>query len=802
VLVVEEKRGIIESQFKEYFYDYPGRKPKRMVGKADENGERLVPWIGELSPLQLTPIVARRLDREFGGDRFRKRADGLLRERGPEIEVGGAKRMPYFCSGCPHNTSTKVPEGSRALAGIGCHFMASWMERDTDGLIQMGGEGVNWIPRSRFNGGQHVFQNLGDGTFYHSGSLAIRQAIAAGTNITYKILYNDAVAMTGGQPVDGPLSVQGIAQSVRAEGVERIALVSDEPELFRASNFPTGTTISHRRDMDTIQRELREIPGVTVLIYAQTCATEKRRRRKRGKLEDPQKFVIINDLVCEGCGDCSVESNCLSVVPRETPFGRKRQIDQDSCNKDYSCLNGFCPSFVTVEGKVRRPKASSRYGEQLESLSATLPAAEIPAIDTCYDLLVTGVGGTGVVTVGALITMAAHLERKGASELDFMGFAQKFGPVLSYLRIGDQPADINQVRIEPARADALIGCDLVVSSSPKASITYQRGHTRALVNTAEMLTGDFVRHRDASLRADERVKAIGEAIGEDRVSTIDANKLAHRLMGDTIYANVLMLGCAWQAGLIPVSLDALLRAIELNGVKVEENKQAFTWGRVAATRHDAIVELVGTSEPGIDEPFDDMVERRRAFLVDYQDLTLADRYVSLVQRVRDAESAAAPGDHLSRTVARAYFRLLSYKDEYEVARLHTQPKFLHSIREEFGGNAKLRFHLAPPLFARKKDARGRPLKKQFGGWILPVFRILARMRRLRGTAFDPFGYTAERRMERELIKKFEQLLDEALPGLTAANRGEITARAGEFLEIRGFGPVKEAAVENMRATRA
>jgi indolepyruvate ferredoxin oxidoreductase len=802
VLVVEEKRGIIESQFKEYFYDYPGRKPKRMVGKADENGERLVPWIGELSPLQLTPIVARRLDREFGGKRFRKRADALLRERGPKIEVGGARRMPYFCSGCPHNTSTKVPEGSRALAGIGCHFMASWMDRDTDGLIQMGGEGVNWIPRSRFNGGQHVFQNLGDGTFYHSGSLAIRQAIAAGTNITYKILYNDAVAMTGGQPVDGPLSVQGIAQSVRAEGVERIALVSDEPELFHAGDFPAGTTISHRRDMDAIQRELRDIPGVTVLIYAQTCATEKRRRRKRGKLEDPQKFVVINDLVCEGCGDCSIESNCLSVVPKETPFGRKRQIDQDSCNKDYSCLNGFCPSFVTVEGNVQRPKVSSRYGKQLESLATTLPAAEIPAIDTCYDLLVTGVGGTGVVTVGALITMAAHLERKGASELDFMGFAQKFGPVLSYLRIGDQPAAINQVRIEPARADALIGCDLVVSSSPKASVTYQRGHTRALVNTAEMLTGDFVRYRDASLRAEERVKAIGEAIGEDRVSTIDANKLAHRLMGDTIYANVLMLGGAWQEGLIPVSLDALLRAIELNGVKIEENKQAFTWGRIAATRLDAIAELVGIPEPGIDEPLDDMVERRRAFLVDYQDSALADRYVSLLQRVRDAESAAAPGDHLSRTVARAYFRLLSYKDEYEVARLHTQPKFLHSIREDFGGDAKLRFHLAPPLFARKKDARGRPLKKQFGGWVLPVFRILARMRRLRGTTFDLFGYTAERRMERELIRTFEQLLDEALPGLTAVNRDEITARAGEFLEIRGFGPVKEAAVENMRATRA
>jgi len=488
VLVVEEKRGIIESQFKEYFYDYPGRKPKSMVGKQDENGKPLVPWTGELSPLQLAPIVAGRLDHEFGGNRFKKRAEELLRLRGPEIEVGGAKRMPYFCSGCPHNTSTKVPEGSKALAGIGCHFMASWMERDTDGLIQMGGEGVNWIPRSIFNGGKHVFQNLGDGTFYHSGSLAIRQAIAAGTNITYKILYNDAVAMTGGQPVDGPLSVEGIAQSVRAEGVDRIALVSDEPELFDAPEFPSGITISHRREMDAVQRELRDIPGVTVLIYAQTCATEKRRRRKRGKLEDSQKFVVINDLVCEGCGDCSIESNCLSVMPKETPFGRKRKIDQDSCNKDYSCLNGFCPSFVTVEGDIQRPAKDCQHDAALHELASALPDADVPVIDSCYDLLVTGVGGTGVITVGALITLAAHLERKGASELDFMGFAQKFGPVLSYLRIGEQPGDINQVRIEPARADALIGCDLVVSSSPKASITYQKDRTRALINTAEMLT--------------------------------------------------------------------------------------------------------------------------------------------------------------------------------------------------------------------------------------------------------------------------------------------------------------------------
>ena len=799
VLVIEEKRGIIESQFKEYFYDYPGRKPKRMVGKQDEDGGHLVPWIGELSPLQLAPIVASRLDQEFGGNRFRERANKLASQRGQAIEIGGAKRMPYFCSGCPHNTSTKVPEGSKALAGIGCHFMASWMERDTDGLIQMGGEGVNWIPRSIFNGGKHVFQNLGDGTFYHSGSLAIRQSIAAGTNITYKILYNDAVAMTGGQPVDGPLSVEGIAQSVRAEGVDRIALVSDEPELFNMSVFPTGTTLSHRREMDAVQRELRDIPGVTVLIYAQACATEKRRRRKRGKLNDPQKFVVINDLVCEGCGDCSIESNCLSIMPKETPFGRKRQIDQDSCNKDYSCLNGFCPSFVTVEGNIQRTTTTNKYDEQLHALADALPDAEIPEIDSCYDLLVTGVGGTGVITVGALITMAAHLERKGASELDFMGFAQKFGPVLSYLRIGNQPSDINQVRIEPARADALIGCDLVVSSSPKASITYQKDHTRALLNTAEMLTGDFVRHRDASLNADERVAAVENAVGRERVTTMDANGLAQRLMGDSIFANILMVGCAWQQGLIPVSLDALLRAIELNGIKVDENKRAFTWGRVAAANASAIGELLGDTDSNVDETLDEMITRRREFLIDYQDAKLADKYSALVARVREVETSLKVDDALSRNVADAYFRLLSYKDEYEVARLHTRPEFLRTIRNEYGIAAKLRFHLAPPLLVRKRDARGRPLKKEFGAWMLPVFRILAGMRRLRGTPFDLFGYTEERRMERGLILEFEDLLESALAGMTVDRLGTLNESVSRYLDLRGYGPVKEAAVEEMRA---
>jgi indolepyruvate ferredoxin oxidoreductase len=798
VLVVEEKRGIIESQFKEYFYDYPGKKPQRMVGKQDENGERLVPWIGELSPILLAPIVAARLDREFGGDRFMRRAEELARQRGPEITVGGATRMPYFCSGCPHNTSTKVPEGSKALAGIGCHFMASWMQRDTDGLIQMGGEGVNWIPRSKFNGGQHVFQNLGDGTFYHSGSLAIRQAIAADTNITYKILYNDAVAMTGGQPVDGPLSVESIAHSVNAEGVKRIAVVSDEPELFDTSNFPAGTSISHRNELDKLQRELRDIPGVTVLIYAQTCATEKRRRRKRGKLEDPMKFVVINELVCEGCGDCSVESNCLSVVPKETPFGRKRQIDQNNCNKDYSCVNGFCPSFVTVEGDIARPQAAASYQDEFELLSRQLPETEIPKINHCYDLLVTGVGGTGVITVSALITMAAHVERKGASELDFMGFAQKFGPVLSYLRIAEQPSDINQVRIDPARADGLIGCDIVVSSSPKASITYQRDHTRALINTAEMLTGDFVQDRDASLRASDRVAAISAAIGEQNLHTIDANRLAERLMGDTIYSNVIMVGCAWQQGLIPVSLAALLRAIELNGIKIEENKQAFTWGRIAAHNAAAIERILDGSSHEV-ETLDRMVERRQAFLNDYQDKALADRYVALVNRAREAESAVSDDNKLATAIAKSYFRLLSYKDEYEVARLHTDENFLAGLRRDYGDRAKLRFHLAPPILNGKRDARGRPLKKEFGAWILPLFRLLASLKKLRGTAFDIFGYTAERRMERQLIATFEDTVEDILLHLEPNTIEQACGHIGAYLDIRGYGPVKEEAVRKVLA---
>ena len=794
ILVVEEKRGIIESQFKEYFYDYPGSKPERMVGKHDENGNRLIPWTGELSPGFLAGVLAKRLDPIFPDLNLAERVAALTPDPERMISVPGATRTPYFCSGCPHNTSTKVPEGSKALAGIGCHFMASWMDRETSSLIQMGGEGVNWAASSKFTGQGHIFQNLGEGTYYHSGSMAIRQAIAAGANITYKILFNDAVAMTGGQPVDGPVSVYAIAHSVRAEGVSRIALVSDDPSKFVPADLPDGVTIHPREDLDAVQKELREVPGVSVLIYEQTCATEKRRRRKRGQMEDPARFAYINDLVCEGCGDCSVESNCLSVEPKETPFGRKRKINLSTCNKDFSCLNGFCPSFVTVEGAKRRAKTGS--GIDAFARAASLPLPTLPDLHEPFDLLVTGVGGTGVVTVGALISMAAHLEGHGVSVLDFTGFAQKFGPVLSYLRMAERPAMLNQVRIDQGAADALIGCDLVVSSSPKASGTYRNG-MKAVVNTAEMPTGDVVRFRDADLASALRLRAIERVIGTGNLATIDANAAAEALLGDTVYANVMMLGFAWQQGLVPVSLEALLRAMELNGVSVERNKQAFAWGRIASVDPEFVRQAAGRKLEA-SETLDQVIARRVAFLSDYQDAAYAARYKAKVDRVRAAESALG-SETLTEAVARSLFKLMAYKDEYEVARLHMETGFLDELRREFEGDFKVVYHMAPPFLATQKDARGRPRKRAFGPWLQTPLRILARMKFLRGTAFDPFGHTAERRTERALIGWYEEQIDRIVANLDPGRLPDLLAIARAPMDIRGYGPVKEAAIEKVKA---
>ncbi|MBE9638566.1 indolepyruvate ferredoxin oxidoreductase family protein [Salipiger mangrovisoli] len=800
LLVVEEKRGIIESQLKEYFYDFPGQKPKRMVGKRDEAGQRLIPWTHELGAVMLAKIIAQRLEHNFPDLDLVARSKTVVPAPAP-ILVQGAARTPYFCSGCPHNSSTKVPEGSQALAGIGCHFMASWMNRNTTSLIQMGGEGVNWVSRSKFNGNRHIFQNLGDGTYYHSGSLAVRQAIAAGTNITYKILFNDAVAMTGGQEVDGPLSVAAIAQSMVSEGAKKVVVVSDDPEALRRKGLPAGVPLEHRRDLDRVQRELREIPGTTVLIYQQTCATEKRRLRKRGKMEDPKKFAVINPLVCEGCGDCSVESNCLSVEPLETEFGRKRKINLNTCNKDFTCVNGFCPSFVTVEGAtLKKPGAAGK--DALARLQAALPQPELPSLAQPWDILVTGVGGTGVVTVGQLIAMAANLEQKGTSVLDFMGFAQKFGPVLSYLRMAASEAELNQVKIEPSSAHALIGCDLVVSSSPKASATYRKGETRAVINTAVMPTGDLVQNRDADLNAGARLEAIRATVDAASLQSFDANSLAEALLGDSVFANVMILGAAWQAGLVPLGLEALMRAIDLNGVKPAQNKDAFTWGRVLV--HDrAAVERVANLPASDVLTLDEMIARRAAFLTDYQNTAWAQEYLREIAKVREAEIAATgSAGALTEASAKGLFKLMSYKDEYEVARLHTQTGFQESLAARFEGPFKVVHHMAPPVLSTGTDARGRPLKRAFGPWIRPAMGVLARLKLLRGTPLDPFGYSAERKMERDLIAEYRRLLHGLAEGVTAENRDSRAAKAALVMEIRGFGPVKQAAAARVRAQMA
>ncbi|MBT9385392.1 indolepyruvate ferredoxin oxidoreductase family protein [Pseudooceanicola sp. CBS1P-1] len=800
LLVIEEKRGIIESQLKEYFYDFPGRKPRRMVGKRDEKGDRLIPWTQELGPVMLARHIAARLERNFIDIELVEIADKVVPEPAP-ILVKGATRTPYFCSGCPHNTSTKVPEGSQAMAGIGCHFMASWMNRNTTSLIQMGGEGVNWVSRARFNGNKHIFQNLGDGTYYHSGSLAIRQAIAAGTNITYKILFNEAVAMTGGQHVDGPISVAAIAQSVTAEGARKVVVVSDQPEAFRKADFPAGVEFHPRTEMDRVQRQLREIPGTTVLIYQQTCATEKRRMRKRGKMEDPKKFAVINPLVCEGCGDCSVESNCLSVEPLETEFGRKRQINLNTCNKDFTCVNGFCPSFVTIEGGTLRKPGASADTDAFKRLSAALPLPQMPDLATPWDILVTGVGGTGVVTVGQLIAMAANLEGKGTSVLDFMGFAQKFGPVLSYLRMARSDAEVHQVRIEPSSADALIGCDLVVSTSPKASMTYRPGVTRAVVNTAVMPTGDLVQNRDADLNAARRLEAIRATVNGNALETLDANRLAEALLGDSVFANVMILGAAWQAGLVPLALDALMRAIELNGVKPDLNKAAFTWGRIIINDRAAVERIANLPVSPV-QTLDAQIARRAAFLSDYQDAAWARRYTDAIAAVRKAEVLATGGaGALTEAAMKGLFKVMSYKDEYEVARLHSQTGFYEGLKQRFEGNFTVHHHLAPPMLNSGTDGRGRPLKRSFGPWMQGGLKALARMKRLRGTALDPFGRTAERRMERRMIEEYCALLGRLAASLNAGNRDEAAGIAALVMEVRGYGPVKEAAAADYARRR-
>jgi indolepyruvate ferredoxin oxidoreductase len=804
VLVVEEKRALIENQIKEQLYNWRADVRPRVIGKFDEKGDWILPSSYELNPAQIAKVIAKRLKPFYWSDRLAERVAQIeAKEAAPEGH--SFKRIPYFCSGCPHNTSTKVPDGSRAAAGIGCHFMALWMDRNTTTFTQMGAEGTPWIGQAPFTATKHIFQNIGDGTYYHSGSLAIRAAVAAKANITYKLLFNDAVAMTGGQPHDGPLTVPQITKQLAAEGVARIVITTDDTEKYGTASFAPGVEIYDRDDLDKVQRELREEPGVSVLIHDQTCAAEKRRRRKRGTYPDPAKRIFINEAVCEGCGDCSVKSNCLSVTPLETEFGRKRAIDQSSCNKDFSCAKGFCPSFVNVlGGRVRKPKSKAAAGAA--DPFALLPAPVLPGLDKPYGILVTGVGGTGVVTVGALIGMAAHLEGKGVSVLDMAGLAQKGGAVVSHIRIAKAPDDLHAVRIASGEAQLLLGCDVVVAAGADTLDKMQIGISRAVINAHESPTGDFTRNPDLAFPGKEMQDTIGHALGQGAVGVVDATALATALLGDSIATNPFMLGFAWQKGLVPVGLEALMRAIELNEVAIDANKRAFQWGRLAAVDPARVKDAAAPTMPAerkIAKTLDEIVEVRMTHLVGYQDGALAQRFEARVRAIEAAESTKTPGrTGLALAVARYYAKLLAYKDEYEVARLYSDGKFRAALERQFEGDFKIEFNLAPPMIAEIDANTGHAKKRTFGPWMLSVFGLLAKLKFLRGSVFDIFGRTAERRMERRLIAEYETLLDEIVAGLTPANHAAAVGLASIPEEIRGYGHVKEAHLAKAKAHEA
>jgi indolepyruvate ferredoxin oxidoreductase len=806
VIVVEEKRSLIEVQVREELYGTANQP--LCIGKRDEQGNWLFPVKGALDSNEVAICIGERILKSHRHDEIAQRVARLKEFQRIAAETRDiAQRIPYFCSGCPHNSSTVVPEGMRAYAGIGCHFMAQWMDRSTLGYTQMGGEGANWVGEAPFSKREHVFQNLGDGTYNHSGYMAIRAAIAAKTNITYKILFNDAVAMTGGQRNDGGLTVPQVARQVAAEGAKRVVVVTDEPDKYpRDTQWPSGLTVHHRDELIEVQKQLAEIPGVTVLVYDQTCAAEKRRRRKRHTYPDPEKRVIINELVCEGCGDCGVQSNCVSVQPLETEWGRKRIIDQSSCNKDFSCLKGFCPSFVTVHGAKLKKGAGVAADHDLPAL----PDPKLPAIDQTYNIIVTGVGGTGIVTIGGILGMAGHLEGRGVGVLDMAGLAQKGGAVFSYIRFAERADDIHAIRVAAGRANLVLGGDIVVAGTRKILAAVKHGTTVMVVNTAEFLPGEFTRNADFSLPSERLKRTITNDAGPDNTHFVDATKLATALFGQSVGANMFLVGYAYQLGALPLSATAVERAIELNGEAVAMNKAAFHWGRRAAVDQAGVEALakpaaaVTSDAQHLSDSFAEAVERRVKFLTDYQDAAYAARYRATVEKARAIEAERSPGKcGLADAVARYLFKLMAYKDEYEVARLYTDGSFVNQVASTFGGeNLKLEFHLAPPLLARRDKTTGLPRKMSFGPWLLPAFRLLAKFKFLRGTTFDPFGRSLERRTERRLIADYEALLDNVLISLTPENHHLAVGLAAIPEKIRGFGHVKQRHLAAAKADEA
>ena len=804
VVVVEEKRRFMESRVRDALYDLPeGRRP-RVVGRHDGEGNEMLPGCGEFGAEEIARALAGRIEHFHSSDRIKARLAFLeaKQARAAQRQEMAVTRIPYFCSGCPHNTSTKVPEGSRGQGGVGCHFMATYMNRNIDAHTHMGGEGANWIGHFPFSKAGHVFQNLGDGTYFHSGLLAIRACIAAKVNITYKILFNDAVAMTGGQPIDGELTPMAISRQVHAEGVKKIVVVSDQPDKYPANaDFAPGTTFEHRRSLARVQRELRQVEGVSVLIYDQTCAAEKRRRRKRGEMEDPARRLFINHLVCEGCGDCSATSNCMSVLPLQTDFGRKRRIDQSSCNKDYSCAEGFCPSFVSVIGGI--PRKAGAVAEVPDKLRL-LPEPKRPALvdGEAYSILITGIGGTGVVTISALLTMAAHMEGKAFSTIDQFGMAQKGGAVSSHVRLAARQDDIQSARLSSGSADLILGCDSLVTASELSLATIDPGRSHVLVNSNQAITGQFALDPGLEFPADDVELRIEAETGPGKSTFLNATRLATALLGDAIGANLFMLGHAYQQGLIPVSAEAIERAIELNGVAIEMNKSAFLWGRRAAVDLKTVEAQADQGrEPEVrDDDVPGLLARRVAELTAYQNRRLARRYSALVDQVKAREAEVTPDSQaLTLTVARNFYKLMAYKDEYEVARLYSDGRFKAALEQQFEGEYTLAFHLAPPIWQKRNPETGLPMKRDIGPWMARAMAWLARLKFLRGGPLDIFGRTEERQTERRLIGEYEAMIGELLADLKPGNL-PLAVRLAQVPElITGFGHIKARHLEEARA---
>jgi indolepyruvate ferredoxin oxidoreductase len=829
ILVVEEKRQVIEYQLKEELYNWrPDVRPD-VLGKFDEagldhtggewsmpnpSGNTLLRANADLSPALIAKAVASRLMKLGVSEDICARMEQRLKliadkEAAMKASTVVTDRLPWFCSGCPHNTSTQVPEGSRAMAGIGCHFMSLWMDRSTTGFTQMGGEGVPWVGQQPFTNEKHIFANLGDGTYFHSGILAIRQSIAAGVNITYKLLYNDAVAMTGGQPVgerpEGHSPLQ-MAHSLVAEGVKKLTVVTDEPEKYRGLALPSGVEVRHRDELDAIQRQFREIEGCTVILYDQTCATEKRRRRKRGTMVDPAVRVFINELVCEGCGDCGVQSNCVSIEPLETPFGRKRTINQSTCNKDVSCVKGFCPSFVTVEGgQYKKPKAVSKTAEHsdLSGLMAQLSDPQPLAAGRNYGIVVAGVGGTGVITIGQLLGMAAHIEGKGVVTQDAAGLAQKGGATWSHVQISDDGKDgtggVCTTRVGLADADLIMGCDPVVAASKETVLRMRTDKTRVALNSHLAPTAAFVKNADWQSPQEQCMATLVQSVGQG-LSSFDATALATKVLGDSIYTNPMMLGYAWQKGWIPLQQASLRRAIELNEVAVQNNLSAFDWGRVAAELPAEVGKVLLPAQPIVihkSPALDEVVAQRVSFLTDYQNSGYAAEYRAFVERVRQAEQAVGKSG-LGLVVARELFRLMAYKDEYEVARLHIQSGFIEKVTAQFEGDFRIHHHLAPPLLSKTND-KGQLVKSKYGPWVRSGFALLTRLKGLRGTALDVFGYTEERKGERALIAQYRQIIESQIAALSRQNHAKALEVARVAEVIKGYGHVKARNIEAAQA---